>query len=114
MWRLEEVAMPLSLISTNPTNGASDIDINIPIQVFFNQGVISEDLSLITIKNSEGETVSNIVASVEDNVIVITHDALVLKLNILLKFSRTINGYETSLSWTFTTKAGQRLSLRHT
>jgi hypothetical protein len=110
MWRLEEVAMPLSLISTNPTNGASDIDINIPIQVFFNQGVISEDLSLITIKNSEGETVSNIVASVEDNVIVITHDALVFETEYTVEIpAGTINGYETSLSWTFTTKAGPKV-----
>ena len=110
MWRLEEVTMPLSLISSDPSNGATEVDINTPIHVSFNQGVNLENVSLITLKNSKGEAVGNLEVTIEDNVLVINHDALDFETTYTVEIPvGTIEGYEQSKSWTFTTKEGPKV-----
>ena len=103
-WSFTTVAgttTPIEVVSTSPTDNATDVELDAEVSVIFNQDITENDLTGITI-NSNAAT-----ASVSGNKLIIAHSDFDNNTEYTVVVpANTITDYAAAIIWSFTTVTG--------
>ena len=99
---VEVIPLPVSIVSRTPGVNETNVSLTEDIRIVFNQPITSFDTPITTIVLNPA--VPNAVASIEDNVLTITHDGFELNQAYAVTIPiGTIVGLNQAVTWTFTT-----------
>ncbi|GAB6012528.1 Ig-like domain-containing protein [Viscerimonas tarda] len=110
-WELEEVDLPLAIYKRFPAVNAPSVAINAEVKAQFNKDITVGDLTLVTIKDGAGNSVSGVSATVNGATVTIAHDEF--------GFGETyevaipvgvVTGLEEAVTWSFTTEAAPAIA----
>ncbi|MCD7973956.1 MAG: Ig-like domain-containing protein [Candidatus Azobacteroides sp.] len=104
-WILEPVDEPIDIYRFTPSANAVGVLRDADIQATFNQSVKAIDLSLIAIKDQDGNAVEGVVATLEDYILTIEHDGFEYGKTYTVTIpAGTIEDLTEELSWSFSTR----------
>ena len=96
------VPTPIEVLTKTPSNGTSNVAINAPVSVKFNQNVTGGDLTGVTISDGTNTVTSS--ASVEGDKLIINHDDFEYGTNYAVIVPvGAIEGFDEIITWAFKT-----------
>lgn len=109
-WSFTTKAGP-SVESTTPINDATNVAVNVSIKAFFTETAIATNLTGIVVTDAEGNKVEDVVATLSETVLSITHPVF----NYATKYTvtipaGTIKGINNPYEWSFTTTAAPQVT----
>lgn len=109
-WSFTTKAGP-SVESTTPINDATNVAVNVSIKALFTETAIATNLTGIVVTDAEGNKVEDVVATLSETVLSITHPVF----NYATKYTvtiptGTIKGINNPYEWSFTTTAAPQVT----
>jgi hypothetical protein len=104
-WELEEVDVPVAIYKRFPAANATDVAINAEVKAQFNKDITVGDLTLITIKDGEGNLVPGVSATLSGATVTIAHNEFGFGETYTVTIpAEAVTGLEEAITWSFTTE----------